>query len=191
MDDTFEPVTGPQTEPPDHRGRDIDVRRGREVVGTHEPISLCEDFAQARGSELLPARSRNLSAMTFRRTRDGSPGNDVLRYTVLLDVEVLSHYLRLVMVLVGPHGAHGRPLLIVSILTPKFQQLLDEFRLLEPCIVPNMQYFCNLVQFPGRLFQQLLFSEVYNPLPSFAKCHSIASKRPIESLNEPNTATRV
>src|SRR5450830_509635 len=173
MDDTFEPVTGPQTEPSDHGGRDIDVRRGREVVGTHEPITLREDFAQARGSELLSPCPWNLSpcpwnlsATALRRTRDDGPRNNVRRYTFLFDVEVLSHYLRLVMVVVGPHG---RPLLIVSILTPKFQQLLDEFRLLKPCIVPNMQYFRNLVQLPGRLFQQFLFSEVHDPLPSFAK----------------------
>src|SRR5664280_3697752 len=114
MDDTFEPVTGPQTEPPDHGGRDIDVRRGREIVGTHEPISLSEDLAQARGSELLPARSRNLSAMAIRRTRDDSPGNDVLRYTFLLDVEVFSHYLRLVMVVIGSHRTHGRPCLLYT-----------------------------------------------------------------------------
>src|SRR5450830_1530696 len=190
MDGTLEPVTGPKTEPSDHGGRDIDVRRGREVVGTHEPITLREDFAQARGSELLSPCPWNLSpcpwnlspcpwnlspcpwnlsATALRCTGDDGPRNDVRRYTFLFDVEVLSHYLRLVMIVVGPHGAHDRPLLIVSILTPKFQQLINEFRLLEPCIVPNMQHFRNLVQFPGRLFQQLLFSEVHNPLPSFVK----------------------
>src|SRR5450756_700435 len=138
MDDTLEPVTGPKTEPPDHGGRDIDIRRGREVVGTHEPITLRKDFAQARGSELLSSRPWNLSATALRCTGDDGPRNNVLRYTFLFDVEVLSHYLRLVMIVVGTHGAHDRPLLIVSILTPKFQQLINEFRLLEPCIVPNL-----------------------------------------------------